>query len=236
MMPDHSSRAETQRPTALLQAPAHINIITSYPELGIEAAYRPQARGTKSHVTAWNVFGLLVGKQNMDGTTRGVGNTIGDESVARRSKVGSTYSRVCRRQKSGCKIGQPMAVRTGVIINIGNNLTCGSCQTGVASLAQTAIFSLDDVEAIFGGNGRLLIGRSIVDDDNLEVRIVQLHQTCETIVQGALPVVTTHDHGDAGIGQAWREWHCAVCFTYSSQGQLRLSRTTRNAEIPIPDV
>src|SRR5215472_18014021 len=214
MMPDHSSRAETQRPAALLQAPADIDIITSNAELGIEAAYRPKARGTKSHITAWNVFGLLVGKQNMDGTTRGVGNTIGDESVARRSKVWSPYSRVCRRQKSGCKIGQPMAVRAGVIIDIGNNLTSGSCQTSVASLAQTAIFSPDDVEVIFGGNGRRLIGRSIVDDENLEVRIVQLHQTCETIVQGALPVVTTHNHGDARIGQTWREWHFAVCTTY----------------------
>ena len=87
MMPDRSSRAETQRPATLLQAPAHIDIITSNPELGIEAAYRLKTRGTKSHVTAWNVFRLLVGKENMDRTTRGVGNTIGDGSVARRSNV-----------------------------------------------------------------------------------------------------------------------------------------------------
>src|SRR5260370_35331552 len=100
MMPDRSSRAETQRPATLLQAPAHIDIITSNPELGIEAAYRLQARGTKSHVTAWNVFGLLVGKQNMDRTTRGVASTIGDESAAGRSKVWSPYSPLVRRQKS----------------------------------------------------------------------------------------------------------------------------------------
>src|SRR5438552_11729201 len=87
MMPNHRRRAETQRPAALLQAPAHINIIASNTELGIETAYRPQVRGTKGHVTARNVFRLLVGKEHVDRTTRGIGNTIGDWSIARRGNV-----------------------------------------------------------------------------------------------------------------------------------------------------
>src|SRR5712692_5593256 len=232
MMPDHSSGVETQRPAELLQAPTHINIIASNMELRIEAADCPKARGTKSHVTARNVFRLLVGQENVDRPSRRVDNTIGDWPITRRSNVRSPHSRVGRRQKSGGQIGQPMRIRAGVIVDIGHNLTRGSSQTSVASLAQTAIFRTDDGEAMFTGNARCPISRSIVDDDDLEVRIVQLQQTFETIVQGALPVVTTHDHRDTGKGQTWREWHFTVCLTYGSQGELRLPGDQHRRALP----
>src|SRR5258707_10721234 len=94
MMPDHSSRAETQRPAALLQPPADIDIIARNAKLGIEAADRLKAGFTKGHVAAWNVFRLLIGKEDVYGVAWCIGDTIGNKSVARGRNVRTAHPSV----------------------------------------------------------------------------------------------------------------------------------------------
>src|SRR3989442_15558932 len=101
MVPDHGSRVETQRPALLLQLPAHINVVASDAELRIEPPYRLQGSFAKRHVTARNVLCLLVGEQDVDRVTRGVGDTLGDWPVAGGWDVGPAGRHVGRTHESG---------------------------------------------------------------------------------------------------------------------------------------
>src|SRR2546425_2104856 len=113
MVPDHGSRVETQRPALLLQLPAHINVVASDAELRIEPPYRLQGSFAKRHVTARNVLCLLVGEQDVDGITRGVGYAIGDWSIAGGRNVGPADSHMGRTHKGSSQVGEPMRVRVG---------------------------------------------------------------------------------------------------------------------------
>src|SRR5881397_3980805 len=139
MVPDHGSRVETQRPALLLQLPAHIDVVASDAELRIEPPYRLQGSFAKRHVTAREVLRLLVREQDVDWATRGVGDTLGDWSIAGGRDVWSTYSHVGRAHEGGSQVGEPVRVRVGVIVKIGDDLTRGRFQAGIAGAAQTTI-------------------------------------------------------------------------------------------------
>src|SRR3989304_809336 len=62
VMPDHSGRAEAQRPPALLETPAHIHVVAGGAELGIESLDLLQRRPAKRHVAPRDVLGLPIRK------------------------------------------------------------------------------------------------------------------------------------------------------------------------------
>ena len=83
VMPDHRRRTETQRPAALLQSPADVHVVARNAELRIESSDRLETRFAKRHVAARDVFRFPIGKQNVSGAARRVGDTLGDGTVVR---------------------------------------------------------------------------------------------------------------------------------------------------------
>src|SRR5207244_3302454 len=96
MVPDHSGRAESQRPAALLQLPAGIDIVARNVKLGIECANRLKAGFTKGHVAAWNVFRLLIGKEDVYGVAWCIGDAISNKPVAGGRDVRTAHTSVLR--------------------------------------------------------------------------------------------------------------------------------------------
>ena len=72
------------------------------------------------------MFGDLVRQENVNRTTRRVSYSLRDQTIPWRGNIGSTDSGMVRVDESGCKIFEPVWIRIGVIINVGDNLTrCG---------------------------------------------------------------------------------------------------------------
>src|SRR5881394_27390 len=92
MMPDHGSRAEPQRPAVLLQAPTDIDVIAGRMKLRIETADGLEGDPAERHVAAGNVFGLLTGEQNVDGSAGSMRHALGDEPVAWWGQVGAAHA------------------------------------------------------------------------------------------------------------------------------------------------
>ena len=107
MMPDHSGRAESQRPAFHLQSPAHVHVVAGDVELRIESTDRLQRRAAKRHVAAGNMFGLAVGDEHVNRPARRVRDAARDEPVARRGNVGPADAGafgVGWVQEHGCQI------------------------------------------------------------------------------------------------------------------------------------
>src|SRR5215510_73392 len=65
VVPDDCSRTECNDPASLLDSPAKIDVIASLVIFRIETPCAFKRPPVKSHVTAGNVFGDYVSKQNM---------------------------------------------------------------------------------------------------------------------------------------------------------------------------
>src|ERR1700688_2776079 len=70
IVPHDCSWTESDDPSSLLDSPAKIDVITCLAIFGIEAAGGFKGAPVKSHVTARNVLGDCVSKQNMTWTAR----------------------------------------------------------------------------------------------------------------------------------------------------------------------
>ena len=90
MVPHHRGRAESQLEVSLAQPPARVDVVSSDAKLRIEAADLLESAAPKRHVAARDVLCLPVRQEHVHGSTRRVGDTVGDEPVARRRKVGTS--------------------------------------------------------------------------------------------------------------------------------------------------
>src|SRR5438128_12419095 len=157
-MPDHSRRMESQCPALLLQPPAHIDVVTGNTKLRIKPPYGLEGGLPKRHVAARNVLRLLVREQHVDWATGCVSNTIGNRAVASGGEVWPANSRVRRTHESGGKVGEPVGVRIGIVVEIGDDFARGRFQTRIARTAQTIVLGADQTEAILLHNLRGGIG------------------------------------------------------------------------------
>src|SRR4029453_16804251 len=87
MMPDHGCRAKANGPTLLLQAPAHIHVITSRTKLRIKPSNGLQGHFPKRHITPWDMLCFRIREEYVDGTTRGIRHTVGYQPVVRRGQI-----------------------------------------------------------------------------------------------------------------------------------------------------
>ena len=69
-VPNHGSRMETQRPAALHDAPADIDVVAGHAVCDIKATDGQQVLATEGHVAAGNVLSGIIGEQDMQWATR----------------------------------------------------------------------------------------------------------------------------------------------------------------------
>src|SRR5262249_31662508 len=77
-VPDHRGGVEAERPSALLQSPADVDVVPRCAKLDVESADRLEARLAEGHVASGNVLGFPVGDEDVQGAARRVGNALRD--------------------------------------------------------------------------------------------------------------------------------------------------------------
>src|SRR6266542_1423463 len=170
---------------------------------------------------------LLVRDQDVSGIAGRVGDAVGNRSVAGRLNVRASYPGVCRAQEGRGKVCEPVWVKISI------DLACGRFKASIARIAQTAILSADQPEAILSRNGRRRVSRSIVNDDHFAIWILQLQQAFKAVPDGALPVVTADNHRDRRPVEVWWERRVSKCVAHGSKRWLRSPVTASETEIPV---
>ena len=99
-MQDDRRRAEADRPAALLEAPADVDVVAGDPELLVEAADRLERIAPEGHVAAGDVLGDLVGEQDVRRATGCVGNSVLDEPSVVRDEVRTADPSVVARAEA----------------------------------------------------------------------------------------------------------------------------------------
>ena len=239
MMPDQGRRVEAHRPASLLQAPAEVHIIAGDGEPAVESADGLQAGLSNGHVAARNVLRHAVGKEHVRRTSRGAGDTIRDRPVIRWGNVGPPHRGepdAAPGKKAGGHVRQPVRIGIGVIVYVSDDLSHGGFHPGVAGAAQAPVLGADDAEAVLPGDRRRPVGRAVVHDDHLVVRIVEPAQAFAAIPDGAGPVVAANDHRDAGPGGVGQEGGLGVRLADDREGRLGTPLPVRDAELPVGDI
>src|SRR3989454_12778778 len=201
VVPDDSRWRESNRPAALPEPPAEVDIVASDAKLWIESADPPQALGAEGHVAPRDVLRLSIRGEHVNRPARGVRHEAGDETVARRRDVRPADRGVCRGEKARGEILEPVGIGVRVVVDVRDDLPSRRLQTDVARGGQAVLLSADDAYAKLAGDGRRAVGRTVVDDDHLDTRIVLRSQARQAVANCARAVVGADDHRDA---RPWR--------------------------------
>jgi hypothetical protein len=135
VMPDHSSRAKPQRPTALPQPPADIDVVAGSTKPRIEPAYLFEVRYTEGHIAARDVLRLSIGEEDMGGIARRLADALGDRPVVGMRDVRAAHPAVFCAQEGSGQVSQPVGVGSGIVVEIGYNFAGGCFHADVASVA-----------------------------------------------------------------------------------------------------
>src|SRR6266516_83272 len=94
MMPNNRGGTESDDTARLLQAPAKIDIVARFMILGIKTADLFEGPAIKRHVTAWNVLGHSISKQNVARSSGRSGDAGLNRVLRRRTHVRSARAGV----------------------------------------------------------------------------------------------------------------------------------------------
>ena len=236
MVPHDRRRAEAERPPPLLELPAHVDIVPRGPEPGVEPADRPQRLAPEGHVAARDVLRFPVGEEHVRRTAGRVRHAVGDRSVAGRGDVRPSDRDVCGGEERVDEIVEPVRVGIGVVIEVGDDLAGRRLEAGVPGRREPPVLRLDEPQVVFAGDGRGVVGRAVVDDDHLEVRVVQLRETVEAVANRPAAVVAADDDRDERPAPGRRKRGLGVGRPHGAQGRLRLAALVRQAELPVVHV
>ena len=201
VMPDHGRRTEPQPAATRLQAPAEIHVIARHPELRIETAHGLKPGLSEGHVATRNVFRLAVGEEHVRGSAGGVRDATGNRTVIRKGDVRAAYACIIGVQEDDGKVAQPVRVRKGIVVDVGDDFAGGGLKTRVAGGAQAAVLRTNDAESIFVRSHRGSVPRPVVHHNHFVIRVAQFLEAIQTIPDRAVPVEGAHHDGDSRPGQ-----------------------------------
>jgi hypothetical protein len=119
-----------------LETPAGVHIVAGDPKTFIEATNFEQRRLPIGHVAAWNVLCLAISQHHVDGAARRICDAIGDPAIATRRKVRTAYAYKVSVKKCSCEVFQPIWIRIGVIVNVGEDFASCLEEPDIASVAE----------------------------------------------------------------------------------------------------
>src|SRR5439155_22811910 len=136
VVPDERGWAEPEGPAPVPQAPAQVDVVAGGAEARIPPVDRLERVSAKRAVATGNVLGLAVGREDVDGPTRGVRDAVGDRAVARRRDVRSPDPDVIGREEGVRQIAEPVRVGTSVVIAVRDDLARGGGKPPVPGAAE----------------------------------------------------------------------------------------------------
>src|SRR4029078_429220 len=75
---------------------------------------------------------------------------------------------------------EPVRIRRGIVVDIRDDLPLRFGQSRVPRACQPTVVRGDDPHVVLLGDRRARVGRAVIDDDRLEVRVVQVSDSLET--------------------------------------------------------
>ena len=174
MMPDDGGRAEGDRVSGLLDAPAKIDVVTGLVIFGVEPTDVFEGPPIPGHVTTGNVFGHGVGEQDV-ARPAGRGGDAGLHPVLRRRRnVRATYPGVIAAEQRAQQIIEPIRIGHAVGIGVGKDFSFRDGGAVVASVTQSVIGLVNVANTReAGADLARVIGRAVIDEDDFIIRIIE---------------------------------------------------------------
>src|SRR6266404_2317992 len=194
MVPHLCGRAEAQFPTMFLQAPTHVDVVTSRSELSVKTTNCFKCGSQKGHVAAGDVFCFGISKQNMGRATGSVCHACSNKSVVPWRDVRPPHSGIIVGPEHLSQVAEPIRVRICVVIYIGDNLTIRRLPSEISGMAQTIIWRTDKIHVVLGCNCRCIICGPIVDDYHLKARVANLGDSMQTFADRSTSVETANHY------------------------------------------
>ena len=205
VVPDHGRWAEAQPAATLLQAPAEIHVVTRHAQLRIETAHGLKPGFPEGHVATRNVLRLAVGEEHVRGSAGGVRDTAGNRSVVRKRDVRAAYACIIGVQEDDGEVAQPIRIRAGIVVDVGDDFAGGGLKTRVAGGAQAAVLRANDAESIFLRDRRRSVPRPVVHHNHFVIRVAQFLEAIQAVPDRAVPVEGAHHNGDPRPGKIGRK-------------------------------
>ena len=236
VVPDHRGGAEADLHTPLLQTPAGIDVVPRHTEGRVEALDGGERRAPKRHVASGDVLRFGVRHEHVDRATRGVRDRVREQGILGWRHVGPADGGEVGRDEGPREVGQPIAVGVGVVVDVGDDLPRGRAPADVAGRAQSAILLRDHAHVVPLRDRAGRVRRPVVDDDDLEVRVVDPRQRLQGVGDGPGAVVGADDHRDGRPSDVGWEGHVPEGARGGPERRLRAAVATRQPERPVVDV
>ena len=85
-------------------------------------------------------------------------------------------------------------IRKRIIVQISNEFGAGLAETDVAGMAQTVVSGGDQPDVELPDDGSSAIGRSIINNHHLEIRVVKVSETLEALPDGGGAIIGADNH------------------------------------------
>ncbi len=185
------------------------------------------------HVATWHVFGAVVGDQDVHGSARGPGHHMRADYVSFRREIGSSHASHLRTVEAEREIVRPLHTWISVTIEIGNHIAVGLADPFVASRPEAGMgHGYHARPRVPPSDRRRRVGRAVIDDNDLELRIVEDTRVPEALVDGVLRVVRADDDADGRPRKIEVPNSPAVPVADDAQGGLRRTVRTGQPEVP----
>ena len=200
-MPDNRGGAEGDHASALLKAPAEVHIVTGLAVFVVEPTDLIKRPTVECHVAAWDVLGHDIGEEHM-AWTAGSGRHAGLHPIFRRRRnVRAAHAGEVAAEQSADEIIEPIRIGHAVAVCVNNHFARGRVGADISSETQTFVFLTDSAHpgmarGDFGG----LIGRSIIDEDDLVVGVMDVLEGRKAAVEGLRSIVGANDDGGLRVG------------------------------------
>src|SRR2546423_377014 len=121
------------------------------------------------------------------------------------------------------EVGEPLWIWSRVRVEVRDDLTGRGLEARVPGARESAVLCADQAVPVVLDYLSGRVGRAIVDDDHLVVRILERLQALQAARKRLGTVVGAHDHRDPRPGEALGEGKLRERPRNGSEGELRLS-------------
>src|SRR5262245_21320877 len=120
-----------------------------------------------------------------------------------RRKIRPSDQRMRTALKGAIVIVEPVRIRIGVVIDIGNNLTSCVFPSGVSRRAETLILSANKIRVEALGDLGCVVRRTVIDNNDFIVGILKPAQVFQAFGDCTRAVVAAYDHGKGKLRLLW---------------------------------
>ena len=162
-----------------------------------------------------------------------MGNTFGGRRIFGWGNIRPSHSDVVCVHEGYSQISQPVRIGRRIVVNVGDDLSRGGLQTGVARSGKAAVFRSDQTKTVLRSDFFSAVGRAIVYYDHFVIGIVESHQAIQAFPKRTSAVVSADDHRNLWPAEILGKWNFAKSLSDSDQSRFGTTITRGNTEGPI---